>query len=57
MIVRVIVLGLMVAGLAGADAEPAETVADQITLRDGSVVKGLVTSVTTGPQVARSSLW
>ncbi len=50
MIVRLMVLGLMVVGLAGAGAGPEETVADQITLRDGSVVKGLVTSVTNGPR-------
>ncbi len=50
MITRSTLLGLMVVGLAGAGAGRAETVADQITLRDGSVVKGLVTSVTTGPR-------
>jgi hypothetical protein len=50
MFVRLMVFGLMSVGLAGAGAGPAEPVADQITLRDGSVVKGLVTSVTNGPR-------
>jgi hypothetical protein len=50
MIARLAVLGLMVVALAGAGARAAETAADQITLRDGSVVMGLVTSVTNGPR-------
>ena len=37
-------------GLARSVSAAGETAADQITLRDGSVVKGLVTSVTNGPR-------
>jgi hypothetical protein len=33
-----------------ADAAPAQTAADHITLRDGSIVKGLVLSATSGPR-------
>jgi hypothetical protein len=51
MIVRsAILVSLMLAIDAACSAAPPETVADQITLRDGSVVKGLVTSVTSGPR-------
>ena len=51
MIVRsAILVSLMLAMHAACSAAPPETVADQITLRDGSVVKGLVTSVTNGPR-------
>jgi hypothetical protein len=51
MIVRsAIVVSLMLAMHAACSAAPPETVADQITLRDGSVVMGLVTSATNGPR-------
>jgi hypothetical protein len=50
MIVRLTVLGLMVVIAVGASAAAAETAADQITVRDGSVIMGLVTSVTNGPR-------
>jgi hypothetical protein len=51
MIVRsAILVSLMLAMHAACSAAPPETVADQITLRDGSVVKGLVTSATSGPR-------
>ena len=54
MIARLTVLGLVVlaVGVVGAGAGPAETAADQITLRDGSIVKGLVVSATNGPRGA-----
>ena len=47
MIARSLVLGflLLAVGSSLGRAAPADTAADQITLRDGSVVKGLVTSV------------
>ena len=52
MIARSMVLVLLVLAFDAAGdavAAPADNAADQITLRDGSVVKGLVTSVTNGP--------
>jgi hypothetical protein len=48
MIVRSMVLGSLL--LAVPAAALAETAVDEITLRDGSVVKGLVVSATTGPR-------
>jgi hypothetical protein len=52
MIVRLTVLGLLVVGVgvAGGGAALAETAGDRITLKDGSVVLGLVMSVTNGPR-------
>jgi hypothetical protein len=51
MIVRSMILGISILAVdAVCQAAPAETAADQITLKDGSVVKGLVTSVTNGPR-------
>jgi hypothetical protein len=44
----VVAMGLLT--LATARAPGAETAADAITLRDGSIVHGLITSVTTGPR-------
>ena len=47
----VLVLSLLAFDAAGAAvAAAADMAADQITLRDGSVVKGLVTSVSNGPR-------
>jgi hypothetical protein len=48
MFARLSVFVLIIVGLGGAGTGHAETAADQITLRDGSVVMGLVTSVTNG---------
>jgi hypothetical protein len=48
MIVRAMFLGILLLSMANARATGAETAVDQITLRDGSVVKGLIISVTTG---------
>ncbi len=50
MMVRSMVLGSLL--LAAAVAARADTAADEITLRDGSVVKGLVIAATTGPRGA-----
>ena len=51
MIVRsAIIVWLILIMDTACSAAPPETVADQITLRDGSVVKGLVTSATNGPR-------
>jgi len=51
MIVLTMVLGILSQGADGARVAPsAAAAADQITLRDGSVVKGLILSATTGPR-------
>src|SRR3954469_15290098 len=50
MIGRVLILGLSLVGADGPRGAGLETVADRITLRDGSVVLGLVTSATAGPR-------
>jgi hypothetical protein len=49
MIGRVLILGLFLAGVIEPRGEAVETAADRVTLRDGSVVLGLVTSTTAGP--------
>jgi hypothetical protein len=43
-------LGLLLVGMDGPRAAPTETAADRITLRDGSIVLGLVTSVAEDPR-------
>jgi hypothetical protein len=48
MLGRAILLGLCLVGADGPPAAAPETAADRVTLRDGSVVLGLVTSATTG---------
>jgi hypothetical protein len=48
MLGRVILLGLSLVGLDGPDPSMPATAADRVTLRDGSVVLGLVTSTTAG---------
>jgi len=50
MIVRSMVLGFLLVGTDGARPPAPETAADVMTLRDGSVVKGLVISVSAGPR-------
>jgi hypothetical protein len=50
MIARSMVLLLLLTFEAAGPAVAADMAADQITLRDGSVVKGLVTSMTNGPR-------
>ena len=50
MIGHAMLLGLLLVGVDGPRAASRETAADRITLRDGSVVLGLVTSTTTGPR-------
>ena len=52
MIGPAMVLGLFLVGADGPRAAARETAADRITLRDGSVVMGLVTSATTGPRAS-----
>jgi hypothetical protein len=50
MIVLTMVLGLVLQGADGARVASSAGAADQITLRDGTVVKGLVLAATTGPR-------
>jgi len=52
MIVPAMVLGVLLVGADGPRAASPETAADRVTLRDGSVVMGLVTSTTTGPRAS-----
>jgi hypothetical protein len=49
MVVLTLVLGLLLQGGDGARVASSAAVSDQITLRDGSVVKGLILSASTGP--------
>jgi hypothetical protein len=50
MFVLTLVLGILSHVGDGASAAPGATAADTVTLRDGSVVKGLILSATTGPR-------
>ncbi|HZW31169.1 MAG TPA: hypothetical protein VFF52_10710, partial [Isosphaeraceae bacterium] len=50
MIGPVLILGLFLAGVDGPRGGAGATAAERITLRDGSVVLGLVTATTTGPR-------
>ncbi|MFI5458524.1 MAG: hypothetical protein ACHRXM_24085 [Isosphaerales bacterium] len=50
MIGHAMLLGLLLVGMDGPRAASPETAADRVTLRDGSIVMGLVTSTTTGPR-------
>jgi hypothetical protein len=50
MLGRAILLGLCLIGADGPPAAAPETAADRVTLRDGSVVLGLVTSTMAGPR-------
>ena len=50
MIIVMMLLGVLLQDADGARVAPGIAAADQITLRDGSVVKGLVVAATTGPR-------
>jgi len=50
MIGHAMLLGLLLVAMDGPRAASPETAADRVTLRDGSVVMGLVTSTATGPR-------
>jgi hypothetical protein len=50
MIILTMVLGILLQGGDGARVASGAAAADQITLRDGSVAKGLILSTTTGPR-------
>jgi hypothetical protein len=52
MIGHAMLLGLLVVGAQGPRGAAPAAAADRITLRDGSVVVGLVTSATTGPRAS-----